>query len=197
MSGDIPNVGASYLRYYRRQHGGGLSDITVYRRDKVRQEGDGIGDILRGIARFLLPLVFRGAQTFANETFRSTDKGMSFGSAAKSALQPTLNAVMDEASNRFQKGNGKRKGKKRHNKKKRSSKVFNAERTQSGSGKITKKAHKRVYKGDSLGKRKQQTGSGKTKTKKRKQQVGKGKTKRAIKKASKKSHKTESESYNF
>jgi hypothetical protein len=59
------------------------------------QRGDGFGSILRGLARFFLPIVGRGIGSFATHTLDAVDRGVSLGEAAKSALKPTLRTVID------------------------------------------------------------------------------------------------------
>ena len=78
---------SEYLRYYRAQRGG---EIPVFRGG---QSGAGLGDILRGIFRFLTPLALRGVQAFAGSALASTRAGMSMAEAAKSAIRPALAAA--------------------------------------------------------------------------------------------------------
>ena len=78
---------SEYLRYYRAQRGG---EIPVFRGG---QSGAGLGDILRGIFRFLTPLALRGVQAFAGNAPASTRAGMSMAEAARSAIRPALVAA--------------------------------------------------------------------------------------------------------
>jgi len=93
-------VGPFYLQYYSTQRGRGAAAAgpRIFRggdRWRTRQRGDGFGSFLRGIARFLLPVVGSGISTFASHTLDAADRGVSLGDAAKSALKPTLRAVVD------------------------------------------------------------------------------------------------------
>jgi len=95
-------VGPFYLQYYSTQRGRGAAAAAagprIFRggdRWRTRQRGDGFGSFLRGIARFLLPVVGSGISTFASHTLDAADRGVSLGDAAKSALKPTLRAVVD------------------------------------------------------------------------------------------------------
>ena len=96
-----------YYRYYRSQSGG---EIPVFRGG--RQTGEGLGDILRGIFRFIAPIALRGISTFAGHTFDAHQKGASLKDAAKSALNPTLNSVtsgiVEQFRGRQQTGSGAR-----------------------------------------------------------------------------------------
>jgi hypothetical protein len=170
MSLDNPSVGAAYAKYYKSQTGSG--EIIVYRRNRAHQNGDGIGDILRGLARFLLPLFFRGAKTFANETIRGTEQGMSFGEAAKGALHPTLNAVTGAATKQFQGGSGKKRKSKQNggsNKRAKRQKTKRAKKN-----KVKAKRGKGVFKGDTIMKR-LQTGGKKSRKIKRSKKITRGK----------------------
>jgi len=109
-------VGPFYLQYYSKQRGRGGADSSQEPRFfrgadswRPRQHGDGFGSLLRGLARFLLPVLGRGIGTFASHTLDATDRGVSLGDAAKSALKPTLRAVIDAGVSRMQKGKGKMK----------------------------------------------------------------------------------------
>ena len=110
-------VGTFYLQYYSKQRGRGVdsSQEPKFFRGadswRPRQRGDGFGSLLRGLARFLLPVLGRGIGTFATRTLDATDRGASLNDAAKSALKPTLRAVIDAGVNRMQKGNGDKKRK--------------------------------------------------------------------------------------
>lgn len=90
-----PRYGA-YCRYYEAQSGGAL---PVFRGG--RQSGEGLGDILRGIFRFLAPIALRGISTFAGHTLDAHQKGATFSEAAKSALNPTLRTVVGGVADQF------------------------------------------------------------------------------------------------
>lgn len=85
-----PGRSAAYCQYYNRQQGG---DIPIFR---GTQHGGGIGDVLRGILRFIVPVAMRGISTFATSTMSAQDQGASLAEAARSALSPTLSAITSE-----------------------------------------------------------------------------------------------------
>ena len=80
---------SDYCRYYRSQRGG---EIPVFRGGS--QSGAGIGDILRGIGRFLMPVALRGIGSFAGHMLSGTASGMSLKNAAKAAVIPSLSAAV-------------------------------------------------------------------------------------------------------
>jgi hypothetical protein len=84
---------SEYCKYYEAQRGG---EIPVFRGGV--QTGAGLGDILRGIFRFLTPLALRGMQTFAGNTLAAAQAGVPLGQAAKSAIMPTISAVAGSAA---------------------------------------------------------------------------------------------------
>ena len=77
-----------YIRYYKQQQQGG--SLPVYRGGRRDQEGAGLGDIFRGIFRFLAPVALRGISSFASNTLRAHQQGVPLGDAAKAALIPAL-----------------------------------------------------------------------------------------------------------
>lgn len=91
---------AAYCRYYDRQYGG---EIPVYRGG---QHGDGLGDILRGILRFIAPIALRGISSFATSTVQAHARGASLSDAAKGAWRPALGAMVSAAQNKMQTGSG-------------------------------------------------------------------------------------------
>lgn len=104
----------AYVRHWSAQQHGG-SSFPVFRgsRHMAYQEGAGIGDILRGIFRFLAPVALRGLSSFAGNTLRAHQKGATLGEAAKSSILPALGdaaqGVMERFSQPGQEGGGKRK----------------------------------------------------------------------------------------
>ncbi len=96
---------AAYCRYYQAQSGG---EIPVFRGG--RQSGEGLGDILRGIFRFIAPLALRGISKFAGHTFDAHQKGATLKEAAKSALTPTLNSVASGFAEQLHRGKNEQSG---------------------------------------------------------------------------------------
>ena len=87
-----------YLRYYEQQSGGAL---PVFRGTPI-QGGQGLGDIFRSVARFLLPIVApilgSVASKFVTTTSEGLNQGHSFRESAKGAIGPTLSAGLSSAS---------------------------------------------------------------------------------------------------
>jgi len=81
-----------YTEYYQAQLGG---NIPVFRGGT--QRGAGLGDILRGIFRFFMPIVSKGAQSLASNTFSGTMSGQPILQAAKNAIAPALSAAAGAA----------------------------------------------------------------------------------------------------
>ena len=78
---------AIYCKYYASQAGG---ELPVFRGG---QHGAGLGDVFRGILRFIAPIALRGISTFANSTMQAREQGATFKDAALGALRPTLGAM--------------------------------------------------------------------------------------------------------
>lgn len=97
---------AAYCRYYQAQSGGG--DIPVFRGG--RQSGEGLGDILRGIFRFIAPLALRGISAFAGHTLDAHQKGATLKDAAKSAINPTLSSVASGFAEQFERKKNEQAG---------------------------------------------------------------------------------------
>ena len=85
---------ALYLQYYRDQAGGNLPAFSGARRG---QYGAGLGDILRGIFRTVLPIAIRGAASFLGATLQSRDSGSSWKNAALGALPGAAQTIANEA----------------------------------------------------------------------------------------------------
>jgi len=84
---------SDYCKYYQSQRGG---ELPVFRGGS--QGGAGLGDILRGIFRFLMPVALRGIQSFASNTLAGTQRGIPLPMAAKSAIMPTITAIAGSAA---------------------------------------------------------------------------------------------------
>jgi len=91
----IVSRGNAYNKFYSNQLGGNL-DIPVF---AGGQHGAGLGDILRGVLRFVAPIALRGITTFAANTFRAHDQNSTLKDAAVSALRPSLSAMVEAAAN--------------------------------------------------------------------------------------------------
>jgi hypothetical protein len=84
---------ADYCAYYESQMGG--AQLRVFRGGI--QSGAGLGDILRGVFRFLVPIALRGLGSFAGRTLLGAQAGKSLGEAAKAALAPSLGLMAQHA----------------------------------------------------------------------------------------------------
>jgi len=96
---------------YRGQVGG---FIPVYA-GVPYQYGNGLGDILRGIGRFLIPIIApiaqRAASSFFDSAVSGIREGKSIKEAAKGAIAPTVSETIDAAKSqvmkRIQRGRGR------------------------------------------------------------------------------------------
>ena len=123
------------------------------------QYGEGLGDILRGVFRFLLPIATSAASKFITNTSSGLDSGYSLGHAAKVAFLPTLGETvlnvakeglarargMDSAETQMT-GKGHKGRKRRRVSKKRSSRKSKSNKV---AGQKKQRKRKRVYKGKS------------------------------------------------
>ena len=80
-----------YCKYYDGQLSG---QIPIFRSG---QYGGGLGDMLRGFARFITPIAMRGIATFANTALESRERGASYKDAVRSAIVPSLKDAFVQA----------------------------------------------------------------------------------------------------
>jgi hypothetical protein len=85
---------ADYCAYYDSQMGG--AQLRVFRGGI--QSGAGLGDILRGVLRFLIPIALRGLGSFAGRTLLGHQAGKTLGEAAKAAVGPSLSVMAGHAA---------------------------------------------------------------------------------------------------
>jgi hypothetical protein len=78
---------ADYLAHYRNQHGGGMRSF------RGGQQGAGIGDILRRVFRFIVPVATTGLKAFAQNALGGVSAGMPILNAAKAAVGPSVQAM--------------------------------------------------------------------------------------------------------
>ena len=118
MLGPTPFMyGGGYNSLRKYQYGG--ARLPVYHGERY-QYGDGIGDIFRGIGRFLLPILSpifsKGIGSFVSNTASGLSSGQSLGEAAQSAIKPTaidtVNAAGERIVRRIQTGQGRRRKRK-------------------------------------------------------------------------------------
>jgi hypothetical protein len=85
-----------YLAHYQNQHGGGM---RFFRGGD--QAGAGIGDILRRVFRFFVPVATTGLKSFAQSAMGGIQAGMPLLNAAKSAIGPAVSAMAGPLLSRF------------------------------------------------------------------------------------------------
>jgi hypothetical protein len=116
---DNPGV-QNYVKLFKNVQEGGGANYPIFHGTRYSQYGNGFGDILRGIFRFILPIAARGVSTFVGETVKAHDSGADWKTSLKSAVKPTAYGVVNKAFEQMedppQKGSGKRhrKRKKTH-----------------------------------------------------------------------------------
>jgi len=80
--------------------------ISVYAGSPY-QYGNGLGDILRGIGRFLFPIIApiasRAASSFISSTAGGLEEGKSFKDSALAAIKPTISNTLESAKDQVMK----------------------------------------------------------------------------------------------
>jgi hypothetical protein len=75
-----------------------------------RQHGRGIGSILRGIGRFLLPILINGGMTAAGAFMQGRKEGKNIGESIKGALGPAAGEAMRTGAEQVDKFVGEQRG---------------------------------------------------------------------------------------
>lgn len=99
----------TYYKYYSAQVGGG--QLAGFQGSRY-QEGDGFGDILRGFARHVVPIIAPVASSFLSSLLQGHTGGMSWKDSAREALpEAVANLGRTATSHLMQSGRGRRKKK--------------------------------------------------------------------------------------
>ena len=80
-------AGDIYIKYYEAQAGGSISVFSGSRRYHP-QSGAGLGDILQGIFRTIVPVALNGVGSFVDKINKSHVSDSILKNAAKAALGP-------------------------------------------------------------------------------------------------------------
>jgi len=99
----------------RLQKGGSLSIYAGQRHYPyhIYQTGNGFLDVLKGIGRFLLPIITSSAGSFLSNAARRYNKeGKSIKEAAKESLRDAGAAGVEALGHQIQKGKGRRRSRK-------------------------------------------------------------------------------------
>jgi len=91
-----------YIALFDKQRGGDLP-VFVGARRYPYQGGAGLGDILRGLFRRVLPVAIKGVSSFFSGVSKAQDQGASFKDAAKSAIGPTVGALFESGKQQWNK----------------------------------------------------------------------------------------------
>lgn len=107
--GGILNQEDILLRPYPEHYQRGAGILPAFS-GTVYQDGNGLGDILKSVARIILPILGSGAATFIKGTAHEISQGQSLGEAAKKSIAPTAKKIVGKAVKRVvQKGKGRRR----------------------------------------------------------------------------------------
>jgi hypothetical protein len=79
---------SEHCKYCQSLHG---MEIPVF--SGGSRSGAGLGDILRGLFRFLMPVPLRGISSFAASRLAGTQPGLSLQNTARAAIVPALSAA--------------------------------------------------------------------------------------------------------
>ena len=143
------DVSDIYCKYYQSQRGSGslpvfrgYGSLPVFRGDPI-QQGKGLGDILRAVARFLIPIVSpifgSAASKFITTTSDGINQGKSLKDSAKAAVSPTLSAGLSAAGDvAMERLGGKQGGSGRKRRKRTKEPSAKKAKFQSGAGRKPK-----------------------------------------------------------
>ena len=127
---------SAYANDQRGSGSGSIDGIPVFQGERYhRQNGAGFGAVVKGIGKFLLPMLFKGGVSAANSFMESRDSGKTVKESLKDAVIPGATSAI---------ATGAQKGIKKLNK------IRSRRHHQKGRGRKTR-ALKRVYKGRKRG----------------------------------------------
>ena len=86
-----------YLKYYESQAGGSIPVFNGSRRYHP-QSGAGLGDILQGVFRTVVPIALNGVGNFVDQMASAHVAGSSLRNSAKSALGSVTKSILQDAA---------------------------------------------------------------------------------------------------
>ena len=103
-------AGDIYIKYYEAQAGGSIPVFSGSRRYHP-QSGAGLGDILQGIFRTVVPVALNGVGTFVDQITKSHVSDSILKNAAKAALGSTAKNILTNTSDAINSAFPKQTGK--------------------------------------------------------------------------------------
>ena len=103
-------AGDIYIKYYEAQAGGSIPVFSGSRRYHP-QSGAGLGDILQGIFRTVVPVALNGVGTFVDKITKSHVSDSILKNAAKAALGSTAKTILTDTSDAITSAFPKQRGK--------------------------------------------------------------------------------------
>lgn len=116
----ISPLAQAYFAHYSSSQGGsgtypvfrGSGNYPVFRGAPV-QTGQGLGDILRSIGRFLLPIATSAAGAFMESASSAISEGKNLKTASQEAIKPTIMRALHRVGEKIQTGTGRRRRRRR------------------------------------------------------------------------------------
>ena len=113
---DLPPKARAYYMLYKH-HYGGAAPFPVFRGSKQEQYGEGFGDVLQNIWRWIRPVISSAAGTFVSNLAQQKESGASWADAAKASIKPTITKSITSGAEQVsraldQAGHGRRRKRK-------------------------------------------------------------------------------------